>query len=362
VTFLIGTALVLIAWAVALTIITVALRLLHRRALRRRARIEAVWRGRVDALVVDGAALPAVHPHERQVVLDLLLRYRAMLRGPEAERLTDYLDAQGYVSRAVAGLDSRNRWRRAAAAGQLGRMRSDAAVAALVKLMDDQSEDVRMVAARSLAAIGDPVAVDALASALADPSRWTATTVASDLVALGPAAVPTLVEIAAAADADRAGAHDAAITAVRVLGEIRDPRAEPVLIDLLGSAADLNVRARAAAALGAVGGPLAPPALRVALQDEAWQVRAQAAASLGSLGDRGSVSELSAVIADESWWVRRNCAEALGGLGAPGRAALEELSGSPDRYVRDRCLAVLQTLQLAGGQDGARLVRREADA
>ena len=224
------------------------------------------------------------------MVLDLLLRYRAMLRGPEAVRITDYLEAEGYVQRAVEGLHSRNRWRRADSAGLLGRMKSDAAVDALVELMGDESDDVRMVAARSLAAIGDPKAVDALTRALADRSRWTAATVAADLIEMGPAAVPTLIEIAASAGSGQPGAHEAAVTAVRVLGEIRDPRAEPVLIELLERAGDLNLRARAAAALGAVGGPLAPPALRAALQDDEWQVRAQAASSLGALGDRGSVA------------------------------------------------------------------------
>lgn len=92
--------------------------------------------------------------------------------------------------------------------------------------MTDESDEVRMVAARSLAAIGDPTAVEALTQALADPSRWTATTVAADLVEMGPSAVPTLIEIAAAAGSDRRGAHEAAVTAVHVLGKIatRAPR------------------------------------------------------------------------------------------------------------------------------------------
>ena len=45
--------------------------------------------------------------------------------------------------------------------------------------------------------------------------------------------------------------------------------------------------------------------------------------------------------------MRRNCAEALGALGEPGRDALRSLAASADRYVRDRCLAVLQDLELA---------------
>ncbi len=344
---MIGIVAVLLAWAVALACVAVGLRLFQSREARRRRRVVAAWRGPIDDLVLDGAPLPTPPPREQPIVLDLLLRYRAMLRGPEAERITAYLEEQGYVRQAVEGLRARNRWSRAASASLLGRMKSDAAVAALVELMSDDSDDVRMTAARSLAAIGDPAAVDALATALADSSRWTATTVATDLIEMGPASVPTLIEIASAADSGKEGAHDAAVTAVRVLGEIRDPRAEPVLIRLLESSGNLNVRARAAAALGAVGGPLTPPALRDALRDDAWQVRAQAAASLSALGDRESIPALSAAIKDESWWVRRNCAEALGALGQPGREALRALATSEDRYVRDRSLAVLQDLELA---------------
>ncbi len=344
---MIGIVAVLLAWAVALACLAVGFRLLQRHEARRRRSVVAAWRDPIDDLVLDGAPLPTPPPRERPIVLDLLLRYRAMLRGPEAERITAYLEEQGYVRQAVEGLHARNRWSRAASASLLGRMRSDAAVAALVELMSDGSDDVRMTAARSLAAIGDPAAVDALATALADSSRWTATSVATDLIEMGPASVPTLIEIASAADSGKAGAHDAAVTAVRVLGEIRDPRAEPVLIRLLEGSGNLNVRARAAAALGAVGGPLTPPALRGALRDDAWQVRAQAAASLSALGDRKSIPALSAAIKDESWWVRRNCAEALGALGRAGQEALRALATSEDRYVRDRCLAVLQDLELA---------------
>ena len=347
-TIVLTIVIVLFAWAVALALLAVFMRMGRSRTERRRLAVELAWREPVDALVLDHTPLPQVPQRERRVVLELLLRYRALLRGPEAARITDCLEAQGYVEEAVAGLHSRSRWKRATSAAQLGRMRSDAATAALVGLMEDESDDVRMVAARSLAAIGDPSAVQALTAALADPSRWTATTVATDLVEMGTPAVPTLLEIA---DADASGdpsAREAAVTAVRVLGEIRDLRAEPVLIRLLTSADDLDLRARAAAALGAVGGSQTPPALRTALRDDAWQVRAQAASSLGALGDRGSIEALSTAIEDPNWWVRRNCAEALGELGEPGRRALLDLTTSPDRYVRDRCRAVLE--ELDGGE------------
>lgn len=338
----------LFAWAVALALVAVSVRLLRGRRLARRERVELAWRDPVNAFALDGVPLPPVPRRDQGLVLEVLLRYLNVVRGPEAARITHHLEAQGYVDQAIEGLRSRNRWRRATSAALLGRMRSDSAVAALIEAMRDESEDVRTAAVRSLGVIADPTAAPALTMALGDPSRWTATTVAADLLKMGPVVVPRLIEIASACGSQSPGGHEACLVVVRVLGEMRDPRATPVLIELLSRSSDLDLRARAAAALGAVGGPLAPPQLRAALEDEAWEVRAQAAVSLGALCDHEAVAALSAAIVDESWWVRRNCAEALARLGEPGRQALVALSAAPDRYVRERCQAVLQELELGG--------------
>jgi HEAT repeat protein len=224
-------------------------------------------------------------------------------------------------------------------------MRSQTTVGPLVTALQDESEDVRTAAARSLASIGGPEAMAALTSALADPSHWTASTVAADLIAMGPRAVPLLLEIVTQ------GAHDAAVTAVRVLGEIRDTRATPILLQMLTRSDDLNMRAQAAGALGKTGGPEVPAALVAALDDPAWQVRAQAANSLGTLGGDDAVTALARAIHDESWWVRRNCADALARLGERGLRMLVSLQSSSDPYVRDRCRAVLEAL---AAQRGAR--------
>ena len=123
-----GITAVLFAWAIALSLIALWLRALRSWEQRRRRRVEVVWRERIDGLILKGAALPPAPRRERPVLLDLLLRYLALVRGPEARRLTAYLEDEGYVTRAVEGLRSRNRWTRATSAVRLGRMRSDAGV------------------------------------------------------------------------------------------------------------------------------------------------------------------------------------------------------------------------------------------
>ena len=232
-------------------------------------------------------------------------------------------------------------------------MRSPRAVPSLISAMQDDSDDVRVVAARALATIGDPRAIPSLAAALGDPSRWTASNVASELIALGLDAVPTLQQIAWSGEPGEGGSHEAAVTAVRVLGDIRDPRAAPVLLQLLTGSSDLNMRARSAAALGSLGGSQVAAALRAALDDPQWQVRAQAASSLGRLGDVASVPDLARAAEDRSWWVRRNCAESLANLGEAGETALSALTASPDPYVRDRARAVLEGLALRESRPGA---------
>jgi HEAT repeat protein len=278
------------------------------------------------------------------------LRYAAVLRGAEVERIAAYLEREGFVAEALAELRSRRRWRRARAADLLGRMHSARSVDPLISALHDPSPDVRAVAARSLAASGDQRAVVALSAVLVDESQWAASAVVAYLLGMGAEVVPILSEIVARANDGDQDARQTAITAVRVLGETRDPQATPILLDLLARAAALDLRARAAAALGARGDPQTLPALLPALRDPAWQVRAQAARSLGLLGSSRAVFALQSAIFDESWWVRRNCAEALNRLGTAGQRALQSLSLSDDRYVRERVAAVLEPLARAQAQ------------
>ncbi|MGO8683397.1 MAG: HEAT repeat domain-containing protein [Thermoleophilia bacterium] len=170
------------------------------------------------------------------------------------------------------------------------------------------------------------------------------------LLGMGAEVVPILSEIVARANDGDQEARQTAITAVRVLGETRDSQATPILFDLLAHSPDLDLHARAAAALGAIGDPQTLPALLPKLRDPAWQVRAQAARSLGLLGSSMAVLALQSAIFDESWWVRQNCAEALSRLGTVGQRALHSLSLADDRYVRERVAAVLEPLARAQAQ------------
>jgi len=321
--------------SIALIFVTVVRGSMRTRNERGRERAVERLRDPVEACILKGEPLPLVAPDELDALLELVLRYTSMVRGRDAERLTDCLAEQGVVTDLLQRLHARPAWRRAEAADMLGRLRLRAAVPSLVAALDDPSEDVRTVAARGLAAIRDPAAVPALARALADPSRWTLSLIAENLMAMGPSAVPPLLELL------HSDEHNVRVAAVQILGEIRDPAATPALIRVLREG-DLNLRAQAAAALGKLGGPDSEGALLAALEDPEWQVRAQAAKALGRVADPAAASGLAQAMPDDNWWVRVNCAESLARLGAEGRRQLKLLTRHDDRFVRDQANAVLE--------------------
>jgi HEAT repeat protein len=336
------TIVVIALYAISILLLVAALtrRALEIRGVRRHDALVAELRGPFEAFILGGAPLPPVGRDGGDALLDLSLRYRAILKGHEAARIVDCLEQEQLIDDLLRRLRARGEWKRAEAAELLGRLRIGRAVGPLVAALHDPSEDVRTVAARSLAAIGDPDAVPALASALADPSRWTLSLVAENLMQMGPDAVQPLLDLLAGDD------HNVRVAAVQILGEIRDPAALSALIAVLAGAGNLNLRAQAAAALGRLGGPDAQTALLAALGDSQWQVRAQAAKALGRLGHPAVAARLAAAMPDLNWWVRVNCAEALACLGTPGRTQLERLLGHSDAYVRDQAHAVLEVYGL----------------
>lgn len=293
-------------------------------------------RGAAEACFLDGEPLPALSSPDRDALLDLALRYSTLIRGAEADRIVACLEDQGILDEIVARLHARSEWDRARSAELIGRLRVSGAVPDLVAALDDRSEEVRTVAARSLAEIGDERAVPALAKALCDSSRWTLSLVAENLMLMGSAAVSPLLGFVRGDD------HNVRVAAVQILGEIRDPAATPALCDVLRFDPSLDLRARAAASLGQLGGSEAQAALLEALSDEEWPVRCQAARALGLLGAAAAAPALAAAMPDHHWWVRVNCAEALARLGPAGARELAALQDNADRYVRDAARAAVE--------------------
>lgn len=88
-----------------------------------------------------------------------------------------------------------------------------------------------------------------------------------------------------------------------ILGEIRDPRAVPGLMNLLHDDY-YSVRREAAAALIAIGSPAVEPVIS-ALSDPDGDVRKRAADVLAEIGDTRAIAPLEGLFNDEDWYARK---------------------------------------------------------
>lgn len=123
---------------------------------------------------------------------------------------------------------------------------------------------------------------------------------------------------------------DIRLQAVRVLGELGNPRAvEPLMASLEDS--DRAVRAEAVRALQRLADPRAVEPLLAALEDSYNDVRAEAARALQQLADPRAIDPLLALMGRERGYVRMFAMRALGDLAgvasvAPILAALDAAS------------------------------------
>ncbi len=267
----------------------------------------------------------------RRILMDHIRTVRGMVR----ERLVRACEELGLVQDAIRLLESSQAWVRGAAAEDLGRMRSETSVEALVQAMEDPVSDVRMRAAQSLGTIGGRAAANQLVGFFRQPDRWSGIRIADILTSMGEETVEELLrEFHNIPEQSRTLAID-------VLGRVRSLSAIPLLRELLHDEST-DVRARAADALGQIGDPNTASRLMDALEDDSWQVRAIAAKSLGRLPGIQSLDALCRALTDAQWWVRANAAEAIKAKGEPGHKALLGMLDSHDVYAREQAVFMLE--------------------
>ncbi len=321
---------------VALTLGTKVLRSFRKRKIETRTR-------RLESLLDDSMATMEVHPDLRRLggrdldlLANLMIEYLYVLSGAQRAWLVQLAEEAGLARRYSGRLRSRNWWRKARAAQNLGHLGGPETVAPLAELLTHPQETLRAVVARALARLGTPEATKALAITLNDPSELTRLRMAENLERIGTLAVEPLVEIL------KSGNPQAKVLAARVLGNLRAAEAGPVLCEAMLEGSLPDLRAQAALALGKIGNPEDVPVLLKASEDEAWPVRAQVANALKMIGDVSTIPTLQTLTVDREWWVRLNANRALANMGPVGERALMQLLEGEDRYARDRAAATLE--------------------
>ncbi len=158
------------------------------------------------------------------------------------------------------------------------------------------------------------------------------------------AASPSAASLRATRDAlaqERAGA----LAEINQLARSRNPQQDAArLAQLVGTAPDPIVRARAAWALGRLSGPLAAAALAGALKDQVPPVRVQAVHALRSVEGARAIPALGSILlADPDVTVRLAAARMLGSLPEPeATSALSAAARDGDMQIRREVARALQ--------------------
>jgi hypothetical protein len=294
-------------------------------AARHTRQLESRYTKAVDAFVTPSGGtdslpvLRAAPRRHRRLLADLLLRPLRVARGELIADLREGAAAAGVIEMWMEDLRRDRWWRRADAVRALGLVQEARAYESIVRLLEDDHEEVRAAAVEALGLLGDPRAVGPLLGALSNASRHQRVRVVDALSRLGPGAVPAVAEHGADHPAN-------ADIAAEVLGQIGGTQA---IDDLLRwtSSADPAVRAAAIGALGTIGldDRTYYHALR-ALSDTDPNVRSLAARALGRTG-RADAAPYVARLLDDEWIAAAHGARALGRLGAAGEAALRARAG-----------------------------------
>jgi len=248
------------------------------------------------------------------------------VRGGARGSLVELLHKRGTLERAARRARSRSWVARCEAAEMLGAARQPQSLPALTPLLHDRDPEVRQVAGRALGRIGARDAVEPLLDAVVGPRALPARDVASALVLLEPAATAVVVEAVG-----RAREMQVRAVGAEVLGLRGAVEAATLLVTMLERDDEVEVRIRAARALGRIGVRAATPPLVGALVSESAELRAVAARALGQLGAADAVDALVERLSDSWHRVASNAGEALVALGEPGQEALTTVAASGGR-------------------------------
>lgn len=287
----------------------------------------AVAEGRDDAAAVATfARLPWT------VQQELVHEFGGSLTGSGRARLARLGERAGVARRAERMVASRWWWERLAGARVLTALDVDSA--AMRQLLRDRSATVRSQAYVWAAGRVDEAVIDELVSRLADPERLCRFTVQDSLLRLGRPAARALGRFLE--DPARPGLADALAVA---RGLAQPELLAPALA--LARHAREDVRARAAAVLGVLGGDAAVETLVAQLDDADASVRAAAARALGDVGAWMSGSRLQRLMGDPNWLVRRESALALRRMGGVGMLTLRRALQDGNPFVADMARQVL---------------------
>ena len=259
------------------------------------------WEGRLKAVEVllqseaeeerEAAArqLGTFPPHQSEPLLKKALSDHSPVVQAAALDAVARAGAVGLEGEVVARLNASRAPVRAAAASVLGRLHARGALEPLMIALSDPSAEVRIASIEALGRIRDGRSALALASMLSDPRREVVAVAIEELARFkaDPNVVYTILD----------KTHDTSITiksaAVEALGELKDLRATPALVNLIHKES-LEIQRAALLALARVRDPAAVEPLLMLLNPESQveSLTPDVILTLGKIGDPRAVEPL----------------------------------------------------------------------
>lgn len=256
-----------------------------------KARLETILSARVKSL-------------QPRTLLQLLPDLSRDARGSVFRLLEKRADSS-IVSEAVRLAVHTEWWLRLHMVKLLARFPTRESNQVVMKLLSDESANVRLAAVRCLGALKDLQAIPTLCARLRDPDLKVQTAAIEALVEIGdPSAVVHLLEyLKDESEQVRRGA-------VEVLNKVVTVDAIKDLVSALRDQ-DWWVRVRAADALGTLGGARVVEAVIELMNDPEDFVRRYAVEILNVVPDVRAVEPLIRALDDSDWWVRERAIDAL---------------------------------------------------
>jgi HEAT repeat protein len=243
---------------------------------------------------------------------------REQMRGAAYTAMKDF-DSPDTIPFLEDGLSDGSGLVRALAAEGLGKLEAGRRSSRLRKALEDQAGIVKTSIIKVLAKSADRSDLPLLEAAYKDELAAVRLAAAGALYRSGRSDMWGVIQQAAGAQNPEERA-----TALRMIGELQDPRGLPILLEALGHTQP-SVRGAAASGLGELGNVRGIPALERALSDKIPAVRTSAAISLGELGVKEGIPGLKKALADPNPVVKAAVVSALLRVGEPIETVMPQL-------------------------------------
>jgi HEAT repeat protein len=267
----------------------------------------------MDSGVIDVEALHRLPRRQRRALQDQARALLPQVRGTDHDNLVRLLEHTGAIGRARRQAGSRRSAARARAGLFLGAAGRPTEMDNLLRLLHDPVPSVRWAAARSLGRLGHASAVSPLLASLEGDRPIPPDVVVEAIAQIRQCPVAVLRQ--------GLSSRSAPVRAVTVdlLGRFHALAALPDIVRRLADDPSIEVRTRAAQALGRLGSPRAVDALLAALADGPATMHPQVVRALGEIGAPEAIPALRRALTGPSPQLRAAAAHALEAVRAPAQ-------------------------------------------